>query len=129
MLTILTAPPAPSEAQVREVASAAEYVGEFRKDLKGSDRFHWGEGTVSVSSKHITLMGEVAPGPDYKLYLSPEFVETEAEFNQAKATMLRVGEVKTFENFVVKLTEEIDPTEFNTVVIWCGNLWRVYYSG
>jgi len=37
-------------------------------------------------------MGKLVPGPDYKLYLSPEFIETEADFNRLKATMVRVGD-------------------------------------
>ena len=118
-LPILTAPPAPTEAQVQAVSSSAEFVGEFRRDLAGSDALHWGEGTVSVGPEYITLMGEIAPGPDYKLYLSPEFVETEAEFNGIKAQMINVGDVKTFQNFVVQIAPDVDPSAYTTVVIWC----------
>lgn len=64
-------------------------------------------------------MGKLAPGPDYKLYLSPEFVETEADFNRLKSEMVRVGDVKTFENFLVPVPESIDPAAYNTVVVWC----------
>jgi hypothetical protein len=64
-------------------------------------------------------MGRIAPGPDYKLYLSPEFVETEAGFNRLKARMARVGDVKTFENFIVPLPANIDPTAYTTVIVWC----------
>jgi len=35
------------------------------------------------------------------LYLAPQFVETEAEFAPLKPQMVRVGDVKTSENFVV----------------------------
>ena len=44
-------------------------------------------------------MGELAPSPDYKLYLSSGFVETEAEFLGLKPSMALVGDVKTFDNF------------------------------
>ena len=64
-------------------------------------------------------MGWQAPGPDYKLYLSPEFVETEADFNRLKSTMVREGDVKTFENFVVKVPLDIDPSKFTSVIVWC----------
>lgn len=64
-------------------------------------------------------MGELAPGPDYNLYLSPEFVETEADFNRIKASMVQVGEVKTFENFVVQVPQGVDPSRYNAVIIWC----------
>ena len=119
LLPILTAPPAPTAAEVKAAAGVADFKGQFRRDLKDSDLLHWGEGTVSVSRTAIALTGKVAPGPDYKLYLSPEFVETEADFNRLKPTMARVGDVKTFENFIVPVPGNIDPAAFNTVIVWC----------
>lgn len=119
LLPILMAPPAPSATDVAAAAGKAEFKGEFRKDLKGSDFLHWGEGTVLVSRSAIALMGRIAPGPDYKLYLSPEFVETEADFKRLKAGMARVGDVKTFENFIVLLPASIDPKAYTTVIVWC----------
>ena len=118
-LPIFTAPSAPTEAAIKVVSSEATYTAQFRRDLKDSDALHWGEGTVSVGPKYITLMGRLAPGPDYKLYLSPEFVETEADFNRLKSTMVRVGDVKTFENFVVEVSPDIDPSKFTSVIVWC----------
>jgi hypothetical protein len=118
MLPILIAPPAPAEAEVLEIASQAQFTSEFRRDLADSDALHWGEGSVSVSRSAVSLMGKLAPGPDYKLYLSPEFVETEADFNRLKSEMVRVGDVKTFENFLVPVPEFIDPAAYNTVVVW-----------
>ena len=118
-LPILTAPPAPSETAIEAISSQAKYTAEFRRDLEDSDALHWGEGKVSVGSESITLMGKLAPGPDYKLYLSPEFVETESEFNRLKSNMVRVGDVKTFENFVVEVPPGIDPSAFNSVIVWC----------
>ena len=118
-LPILTAPAAPSAAEVQSQASAAQFSGQFRRDLKGSDLLHWGEGTVSVSRSTITLKGRIAPGPDYKLYLSPEFVETRADFERLKSRMLRVGDVKTFDNFIVPVVGTVDPAAYNTVIIWC----------
>ena len=84
MLPILTAPAAPSSTEVAAMAAGAEYTGQFRRDLRGSDLLHWGEGTVSVGRNVIALQGEIAPGPDYKLYLSPVFVETEADFERLR---------------------------------------------
>ncbi|HVK54637.1 MAG TPA: DM13 domain-containing protein [Burkholderiales bacterium] len=118
-LPILIAPAAPTTSEVAAQADAASYKGRFRRDLKDSDPFHWGEGVVSVSAKSIGLAGELAPGPDYKLYLSPEFVETEADFNRLKSSMVRVGDVTTFKNFLVPVPASIDPARYNTVVIWC----------
>jgi len=71
LLPILSAPEAPSAAEVQSVAAGAQYSGRFRRDLKGSDALHWGEGAVSVSRRAISLSGRVAPGPAYKLYLVP----------------------------------------------------------
>ena len=118
-LPILVAPAAPTAAEVGAQAGQASFKGQFRRDLKGSDALHWGEGTVSVGPKSIGLVGELAPGPDYKLYLSPEFVETEADFVRLKPRMARVADIKTFRNFLVPVPESIDPTRYTTVVVWC----------
>lgn len=118
-LPILTAPEAPTEAQMSSAMANVDYTGEFKRDLEGSDFFHWGEGTLSVGKEYISLSGSVAAGPDYKLYLSPVFVETEEAFNQAKSEMVRVGDVKTFDNFIVAVPEGIDPSAYTTAVVWC----------
>lgn len=118
-LPILVAPPAPSAQEVSKLASEAAFMGRFRRDLKDSDALHWGEGEVSVGAKAIALAGEIAPGPDYKLYLSPRFVETEEDFKRLRPEMVRVGEVKTFSNFVVPVPSSVDVERFDTVVIWC----------
>lgn len=111
---VVTAASAPPPAP-----AAASWTGRFRRDLKGSDALHWGEGEVTVTRRHVALIGSLAPGPDYKLYLSPAFVETEAEFEQLKSSMRRVGDVKTFRNFLVELPADVDVTQFTTVVVWC----------
>ena len=127
-LPILTAPPAPSVEDIKAMSSQARYSGEFRRELKGSDAFHWGEGAVSVGPKHVTFMGKLAPGPDYKLYLSPEFVETEADFNRLKDSMARVGDVKTFENFVVEMPPGIDLLNYDSVIVWCESFGQFITS-
>ena len=95
------------------------FSGTFRRDLEDSDALHWGEGDVHISPDAISLVGEIAPGPDYKLYLSPTFVETEAAFAELKPQMVRVGDVDTFENFIVPVPADIDPSAFNSVIVWC----------
>ena len=119
VLPILTAPGAPAAAEVQSSARQAEFKGQFRRDLKDSDPLHWGEGTVHVGRSAIVLEGRIAPGPDYKLYLSPSFVQTKADFLRLKPQMARVGDVKTFENFIVQVPQTIDPHAFDTVVVWC----------
>jgi hypothetical protein len=118
-LPILTAPAAPTAAEVASAASLAVFTGRFERDLKDSDPLHYGEGTVTVGRQHIALDGKIAPGPDYKLYLSPEFVETKADFLRLKPRMVRVGDVRTFENFVVPVPQSVDIGGYNTAVVWC----------
>jgi hypothetical protein len=118
-LPILMAPEAPSSAEVAGLQTSSAYSGQFRRDLADSDFLHWGEGEISVGTDAVTLMGNIAPGPDYRLYLSPEFVETEAMFRELKASMVQIGPVKTFENFIVPIPEGVDPSAYNTVIIWC----------
>ncbi|QIA66021.1 hypothetical protein GT360_21250 [Vibrio astriarenae] len=118
-LPILIAPEAPPMADIKAVEAKAQYTAIFEKERADSDFLHWGEGKVSIAPDGIGFIGELAPGPDYKLYLSPEFVETETDFNRLKGTMMQVGEVKTFNQFMVMLGEEVDIEQYNTVIVWC----------
>ena len=118
-LPILTAPPAPTPAEVSALASQAQFTGQFKRDLRDSDALHWGEGTVSIGREAISHVGRLAPGPDYKLYLAPAFVQTKADFLRLKSKMLRIGDVKTFENFLVPVPAGIAPENYSTVVVWC----------
>jgi len=119
MLPILTAPEAPTEAAIMAMSQEVQFTTEFSKDLKGSDALHWGEGTVRLGPDHISFVGELSPGPNYKLYLSPAFVETEADFHRLQSSMVVVGDVKTFDNFVVKVAPDVAISDFNTVIVWC----------
>ena len=128
-LPILIAPPAPTETEIAAQAALSQHQGVFRRDLQDSDALHWGEGTVSVGSRSIAFVGALAPGPDYKLYLSPEFIETEADFERLKPSMARVGDVKTFRNFLVAVPQSIDVERYNTVVIWCESFGQFITAG
>lgn len=119
LLPILTAPEGPSVDAVRSAADTATYTADVRRDLADSDALHWGEGTLFVGRDRITFQGELAPGPDYRLYLSPEFVETEAGFEELKSRMVEVGPVRTFTNFTVDVPGGIDPAEFVAAIVWC----------
>ncbi len=46
-------------------------------------------------------------------------METEVDFNRLKPEMARVGDVNTFENFIIPVPETIDPDAYNTVIVWC----------
>ena len=119
VLPILSAPPPPSAAALDSAVKEALFTGEFRRDLADSDALHWGEGTVHIGREAISLQGAVSPGPAYKLYLSPEFIETEEGFVARKSDMAVVGDVKTFENFIVRVPPTIDPNAYSAVIIWC----------
>ena len=73
----------------------------------------------TISNTKITVNGAIAPGPDYKLYLTNEFTQHEDEFLPIKDEAKYVAEVKSFENFVVDVPSNVDVSKFNTVVIWC----------
>jgi hypothetical protein len=119
LLPILIAPPAPDINAVQAASKNASYTTEFVRDLSGSDLLHWGEGKVSVGRQQITLMGEVAPGPAYKLYLTNKLATNEAEFLAIKDDAVLVGSVLTFNNFVVSVPASIDVQKYKAVVIWC----------
>ncbi|MFN2099735.1 DM13 domain-containing protein [Altererythrobacter sp. MF3-039] len=118
-LPILTAPPAPEAAELEERAAAAQYSAKLTRELRGSDALHWGEGTISISATSISHQGELAPGPDYFVYLTKEFVEDEGEFAGTKSEAVRVGAVKSFDGFILDIPEGVNIEDYTTVVIWC----------
>jgi len=119
LLPILTAPPSLDKSMLANTAQSARYKTEFKRELKGSDFLHWGEGRVSLSARKIVHEGKLAPGPDYKLYLSKSFAEDEAEFLKIKAQSVRIGDVKTFDGFLLEVPENINVDDFSTVIVWC----------
>lgn len=118
-LPILTEPPAPNQEMLSQKADIALYQTEFLRDLKGNDFLHWGEGQVGVSAREIVHVGELAPGPDYKLYLTTSFVEDEEAFLKIKGAARRIGDVKTFKGFMIAVPEDVDVNAYTSVVIWC----------
>lgn len=116
-LPILTAPPAPEAAKLEEMAADALYSAEFTRDLRGSDFLHWGEGAISISATEITHQGKLAPGPDYKLYLTKGLVEHEDRFDRSKAIL--IGDIKTFAGFIVDVPEGVDVGTYDSVLVWC----------
>ena len=119
LLPILIAPESPGDQEVRSAAKGSQFTAEFRRDLADSDALHWGEGTLYIGADSIVLEGRLAPGPDYRLYLSPEFVETEEAFLALKDRMVEVGPVRTFENFTVPVPGPVDPASFSAAIVWC----------
>lgn len=118
-LPILIAPKGPDPAALVAAAQGAMFRAEFRRDLKGSDFFHWGEGTVSLAPQRIAHSGKLAPGPDYKLYLVKSFVEDEASFLAIKGESRLIGDVKTFNGFILDVPAGVDLGAYTTVLVWC----------
>jgi electron transfer DM13 len=118
-LPILMAPDAPDVEDVAVLESSATYTGEFSRDRKDSDFLHWGEGVVYLNPEQITFSGKLAPGPAYRLYLSPQFVETESAFEELKPQMVEIGPVETFDNFILAVPDGVDLSQFDTVIVWC----------
>ena len=104
-----------------EASQAGEpiYTARFDRERAGSDYFHWGEGDVQIYESTLTFKGELFPGPDYRLYLAPSYVENEAEFLAIKAQSLEVGPVKTFNGFAFNNVNALGDPALNTLVIWC----------
>jgi hypothetical protein len=118
-LPILTAGPGLDQAAVQALGTSAERRGRFVRDLPGSDALHWVDGTIMTNANKIWLDGTISPGPDYRLYLAPEFVDDGAGFLAIKAESRQIGTVKTFENFALDLPPDIDFDEYGAVVIRC----------
>lgn len=119
LLPVLTAPDAPSNAEVSSSAAEALFEGDFHRKLPGSDFLHWGDGQISISAKQISFMGTIAPGPDYQLYLTPSLAQTEEEFLMMKDESAKVGAVKTFNNFILDIPANIDPADYRALIVWC----------
>ena len=119
LLPILTAPKSPDAESLDQSAQGAMFTAELTRDLRGSDFLHWGEGEISMTPTQIVHKGRLAPGPDYKLYLVDEFVEHEDEFLPIKSEARLIGDVKSFEGFLLDIPADVDLTNYTTVVIWC----------
>jgi hypothetical protein len=119
LLPILTAAKSPDIEAIRSAAGSATFTGEFRRDLEDSDPLHWGEGALYVGTDTIAFEGRLAPGPDYRLFLAPSFVETESDFEALKSEMVQIGFVNTFENFMLPIPDSVDPADYRAAIVWC----------
>jgi hypothetical protein len=124
LLPVLSAPPAPSHVEVEAAAQDGVFTATFRRDLPGSDLFHWGEGHLTLTRSAVIFDGRLAPGPAYKLYLVPGFVDTDEGFRQVKARSLPVGDIRTFENFIVPIAPGTPLENYDTVLVWCESFSR-----
>jgi hypothetical protein len=128
-LPILIADALADQTLVLAQADAAERQAVFVRDRKDSDSLHWGEGTLFLSKSRVTLDGEVSPGPDYRIYLTPRYVETEREFRRIKTHSVEIARVKGFKNFSYEIAPSIDINQFEVVLIWCERFGQYITSG
>jgi len=119
VLPILTAPPGPDKAAIAAASTNVLFTGRFDRNLPGSDFLHWGEGELRLMRARIVHDGRLAPGPDYKLYLAGEFVDTKEGFLAIKDTVTRIGDVKTFDGFILDVPPGVDVAAYTTAVVWC----------
>lgn len=118
-LPILMAPPGPDSAAFESTLDSAIYRAPFERNFKGSDFLHWGEGEVRVLKDRVAHLRRLAPGRDYKLYLTPTFVDSKEAFLQIKQESKPVGDVKTFNGFLIDLPPDADIERYVGVVVWC----------
>ena len=122
-LPIIVAEKGADETVLVGADAAAERRGMFVRDLPGSDPLHYSDGEIIHSVEngitYITLQGHVTPGPDYKLYLTPKYVDTKAGFEAIKAQSVRVGDIKAFENFRLPVPPSVNANDYPAVLVWC----------
>ena len=119
LLPILVAPSSSSLADIELNEKEFLFQAEFIRDLEGSDFLHWGDARVSISRTQITINGNLAPGPDYKLYLINEFVENKEQFLRIKDNSIFVSDIKSFEDIIVTVPPTVDVTKYRGIVVWC----------
>ena len=76
-------------------------------------------GVIMANADQIWLDGEISPGPDYRLYLVPKYVETGGDFLQIKVNSTQIGPIKAFENFALDIPADVEVSNFPAVLIWC----------
>ncbi|MDD9983737.1 MAG: DM13 domain-containing protein [Gammaproteobacteria bacterium] len=112
---------------VQERAEAPEAdehdpAGAFDRNSPGSDPLHWGEGRIRVSEGSLVFEEDVrlAPGPDYRVYLSKSFAQTKEEFLAIKPGAVEIASLEVFSGpLSFPIPPEVDPDVYDNVVVWC----------
>lgn len=82
-----------------------------------------------MTADRIVHQGKLAPGPDYRIYLAPRYIEDAAGFEAMKAGSVQLGAIKTFDGFIVDVPPGVDVAKFDTVVIWCETFGKFITAG
>jgi hypothetical protein len=119
-LPILTQPEPASPATIASVKKRILYTTYFNPNSPGSDFLHWGNGTVTINRGFIVFEGKLAPGPDYKLFLTKQLVTSKEDFLIERGQAEYIGEVDGFSDFVLPVNSSINVNDYRSVVIWCN---------
>ncbi|EGQ6362428.1 DM13 domain-containing protein [Escherichia coli] len=119
ILPVLTAEKNATDDEVKSVKDNFRYQGTFVKNQKGSNAVHWVDGKLYVNDEAIAFEGSVAPGPDYKIYLTKTQADDRESFMKIKEESLYIGDLKNFGNFKKSLPNGVNIDEYTTVQIWC----------
>ena len=96
--------------------------GEFDRNSPGSDALHWGEGRIRVSQGNLVFEENVrlAPGPDYRIYLSKTFAQTREEFLEVKPVSVEIASLDVFSGpLSFSIPPEVDTDVYDNIVVWC----------
>jgi len=119
ILPVLTAEKNSGVDEIKSVKQNARYFGKFEKNQVGSNAVHWAEGNLYINDREIAFEGSVAPGPDYKIYLTKTQANTKDEFMNIKEESLYIGDLKNFGNFIKQLPNGVEISDYAAVQIWC----------
>lgn len=103
-------------------AMADDPVGQFDRSSPGSDALHWGEGTVRVTDGVLVFEDDVelAPGPDYRIYLTRKFADTKEDFLLIKAQAKEVAKLKVFSGpLSFAIPPDVNTDVYDNVLVWC----------
>jgi len=128
ILPVLTAEKGSTIDELKSVKDNFRYQGEFNKNQKGSNAVHWAEGNLFVNDREIAFEGTVAPGPDYKIYLTKKKADSKDEFIKIKEDSLYIGDLKSFGNFIKTLPNGVNIDEYSAVQIWCESFGQFISS-
>lgn len=119
LLPILTAEKNASTEAINSVKDNTRYTGVFEKNQKGSNAVHWADGKLYVTNTEIAFEGSIAPGPDYKIYLTKIRANDRNEFFKIKDDSLYIGDLKNFGDFNKRLPNGVNIDNYVAVQIWC----------
>lgn len=70
-----------ASASIGAFSSSASYRVKFVGDLPGSDELRLGDEAIKVNAERVCRNIKVVPGSDYRLYLTPKYVENRPGFS------------------------------------------------